>query len=143
MPPESEIHSHKLLWILGALLLIAAAAYGVQRYVSMSGSYAPGDLNSFTRENEVWIPNPGLEDTVQAQRGFDYLVSYTGERFEPSLITIQRGERVRLTNNSASPLTLEGEGITIEPLRYAETPFTKPGEFRFIGNGAPLTIIVE
>ena len=46
---------------------------------------------------------------LASSTGFQYLISFTGDHFEPATTTIHRGETVRFTNNSSAPLWLTAD----------------------------------
>ena len=83
-------------------------------------------------------PAPRAQDYVVAQKGFQYLVSYTGGRFVPQALSVMKGETVRFTNNSDSTLRLTLFGATIASLAHAEYfeyAFTETGTFSY-GDGS-------
>jgi plastocyanin len=66
-------------------------------------------------------PLPEFTDETKAKlersKGFQYLVSYTDNGFEPSSLVMSRGESVRFTNNSSMNLWIaaDGSGVQIYP----------------------------
>src|SRR3989344_324196 len=53
---------------------------------------------------EVPPLTPAMEAVLAASNGFQYLVSYTDQGFEPPALTIKKGETIRFTNNSRGDL---------------------------------------
>ncbi len=54
-----------------------------------------------------------MQEVVDASHGFSHFISYTDNGFEPSDVTIKRGQTVRFTNNSSRALWImssAGEG---------------------------------
>ncbi|MBP9669199.1 MAG: hypothetical protein KBE09_02825 [Candidatus Pacebacteria bacterium] len=84
--------------------------------------------------------------------GFQYLISFTGDHFEPSTTTIKKGETVRFSNNSPMPLWLTADarqgvsypsaggcGVSaldscgaIQPQEFWEFTFTESGTWGLI-----------
>ena len=83
----------KKLIYAGLLLLVLLIA------ISMFG-------NTWTRlpvsndTQDVEPPSPEVAALVEASEGFQYLISYTGDSFEPLSLMISEGETVRFANNS-------------------------------------------
>ncbi|OGG57501.1 hypothetical protein A2853_04035 [Candidatus Kaiserbacteria bacterium RIFCSPHIGHO2_01_FULL_55_17] len=107
--PEAHLVSHKrYLWWLGGLLVLALIAYMLQMLMPLAQrSGAPPGFPSSA-------PTPRPADYVEAQGGFQYLVSYTDTGFEPTVLTVKRGETVRFTNNSSVPLMVAQAGTSAE-----------------------------
>ena len=54
-------------------------------------------------------PTEREKQILASSSGFQYLISFTGDHFEPATTTIHRGETVRFTNNSSAPLWLTAD----------------------------------
>ena len=53
---------------------------------------------------------PGIAAALEKSTGFQHLVSYTGEAFEPNNLAIKKGETVRFVNNSLDLLWVASTG---------------------------------
>ena len=116
------LHNHPtrtLLVALAAFLLLAVIVYLLaMNYVSLYRTAAPA-----TTTNE---PTP--QDYVSAQKGFQYLVSYTDGGFVPATLSVNKGETVRFTNNSGGILQLSLTGTApLSQGQYFEYTFTTSG----------------
>ncbi|MEK7601034.1 MAG: hypothetical protein AAB480_00690 [Patescibacteria group bacterium] len=65
-------------------------------------------------------PAPTPQDYVTAQKGFQYLVSYSGNGFMPETLSVKKDETVRFTNNSDDSLRLSLESAQVTSLNHAE-----------------------
>jgi plastocyanin len=68
---------------------------------------------------EKFVPGPPSSEVLaqlEKSRGFEVLISYTDNGFEPSEATIRQGESVRFTNNSSYELWVAAEGADGAPL---------------------------
>jgi hypothetical protein len=91
-------------------------------------------------ETPVPVPIPTEENLISAQEGFDYAVAYTGTGFTPDTVNIQRGEPVRIINNSGDKIMLQYGNTTqvLEPGAYWERSFpegtarVQAGNMRFV-----------
>jgi len=108
MPPAETASSHPtyryLLWL--GILILAVLVFFVVRIVFPAAS--PAMSTQATVESLV-IPNapmPADTDHVAAQKGFQYLVSYTDTGFSPGELSVKKGETVRFTNNASASIRL-------------------------------------
>ena len=92
---------------------------------------------------------------LEQSKGFQHLVSYTENGFEPSRITVKNGETVRFANNSSYDVWIAADGRNVQiyprtrevcgssdldscepfpPQDFWEFTFTIPGEWRVVNN---------
>ncbi|HVU75782.1 MAG TPA: hypothetical protein VHD38_03035 [Candidatus Paceibacterota bacterium] len=107
--------------ILAALLiLLLALAYFLFHGLSLTTLPALG--GSHTKAGQDAPPPPPSEQVVaqlQASKGFTALVSYTDKGFEPSHITVKKGETIRFVNNAPDALLWVGSTGTPYPGKSA------------------------
>lgn len=120
------------------LVLVSFAvvfSIGVFAYI-VSGDYFLGDTDlSFTgngmpRAFPAEVPMPRAEDLTIAQKGFDYLVSYTELGFEPSVLSGEKRKIVRFTNNSTQVVRIVAgaeQSPDLAPRRYWEYELEESG----------------
>ena len=60
-------------------------------------------------------PSPEVAAQLARSRGFEAFISYNDRGFEPSEVTIKKGQSVRFTNNSSSGLWIASAGSTENP----------------------------
>ncbi|MEK7093446.1 MAG: hypothetical protein AAB927_03080 [Patescibacteria group bacterium] len=123
------MHTHPtrtLFILLAIIVLLIGFAYAL--FVFMGGTFsrtAPAnDLTAFPAD----APAPTPQDYVAEQKGFQYLVSYTSNGFNPSTLSVKKDETVRFTNNSDNPLRLALESAQVASLNrgeYYEAEFNK------------------
>ena len=122
-----------LLITLAALLVLAAVAYALRlNFPAFPQSAAPAPAG-FPAD----APAPRPQDYVEAQKGFQYLVMYTGGSFIPRALNVMRGETVRFTNNSDSTLNLSLSGAAVASLghgEYYEYTFATADTFTYSDN---------
>lgn len=131
-----------LLTILIGLFAIAGVMYwysaSLQAPPPASGTLS--DAESLDAWRDVFPPGappPQEKDYVTEQKGFSVLVSFTGSAFEPAELTVQRGERIRFTNNASVPLRITGSAAVladlseVSPGDYQEVAFTESGEWSY------------
>ena len=101
----------KILGVLGILLALGLCALILSHMQTFSSA-----TNSPTMSATKTIVPPQVTPAVEAQlaasKGFQHLISYTGEGFIPSSITIKKDETVRFTNNSATDLWIAATGAS-------------------------------
>ena len=104
------MHAHPTRTLL--ILLTALLAVGV--LTSVFG------MNFIARQQPVVASDPATDvpalkssDYVSAQKGFQYLISYTDQGFTPKTLLVKKGETVRFTNNSDAPLQLSLTGTSL------------------------------
>ena len=119
------------LWL--ALLVVALALLG---FVFGFGllSPSPAENTPAPAGFPAEAPPPQPQDYVAAQKGFQYLVSYTATGFAPAALDADVGETVRFTNNSDGTLRLSLSGeqtASLERAAYFEYTFYKAGTFVF------------
>ncbi len=111
-------------------------------------------------------PTEREKQILASSTGFQYLISFTGDHFEPATTTIHRGETVRFTNNSPAPLWLSADarqgstypssggcGVSaldscgaIQPQEFWEFTFTESGTWGLINtfeSDTTGTVVVE
>ena len=121
-----------ILWLAGVSALVATLGYAVffsGRGESQSASQTTvSDTSGFLQGT----PAPTPQDYVAAQKGFQYLVSYTDQGFAPPTLSVKKGETVRFTNNSDAPLQLSLTGTSLlAHSEYLEYTFTESGAFNY------------
>ena len=128
------MHAHptrRLLTILALLLAAAAVAYVLgMNLVAMRLSAQPNSEANLPAETALSkdIPAPQAQDYVPAQKGFQYLVSYTERGFTPATLSVNKGETVRFTNNSGGVLQLSlTDTAPLSQGQYFEYTFTTSG----------------
>ena len=119
-------HAHPtrtLLILLAILLAVVAFAYALR--LRFPSSRQVEQTSSIQNAFPANAPAPRPEDYIAAQKGFQYLVSYTDQGFAPPTLSVKKGETVRFTNNSNNTLQLSLIGAN--PLtrgQYFEYTFT-------------------
>lgn len=153
----NEIRAPLLVLIL--LLASAAALYMLSPHeralVDEEQEDAP--LSEAIRTGEAPIPEftEEIQQRLEQSGGFQSLVSYTDGGFEPTTLTVKRGDTVRFTNNSSDdvwiaaygtngqlyPRTKEGCGSSdldscapIAPMDFWEFTFEREGEWNVANN---------
>lgn len=78
---------------------------------------APTSVTEQTIPSDTYIPPYTDEVAAQlaASNGFQQLVSFTDNGFEPVSVQIKKGETIRFTNNSSGPMWVAARGV--EPAR--------------------------
>jgi plastocyanin len=140
-------HILRTLLVLLALLLAAAIVLFIWFNVISVFHSEPAPTPSAALDTQALppadAPAPTPQDYVTAQKGFQYLVSYTGS-FLPNALTIKRGETIRFTNNSNSTLELSLAGKhALHRAEYFEYTFTKTGTFIFSNDSTEGTVTVK
>ena len=99
----------KILGVLGVLLILGGCTY----ILSLMKGSLPHSGNDATSAN---IVPPPFTDEVKAElaasKGFQVLVSYTDNGFEPATTTVQKGDTVRFTSNSSEDLWVASTGAS-------------------------------
>ncbi|OGG56009.1 hypothetical protein A2680_00545 [Candidatus Kaiserbacteria bacterium RIFCSPHIGHO2_01_FULL_55_37] len=133
--PETHSTHRYLLWL--GLLVAALVVSGLVFNRKLFQQPAPVVEQ---QPAELYVPPPKPEDYVSAQKGFQYLVSYTASGFAPNALSVKKGETVRFTNNTSAPLqlTLAGtEPPILDRGEYFEYTFATSGSFDYSdGNNA-------
>ena len=86
--------------LLAILLLVIVIAFAL-----------PFFMERMTEE-EPFVPRsppPEVVEQLQKSRGFEALISYTDNGFEPTQVSIKQGQSVRFTNNSSHKLWIAAE----------------------------------
>ena len=128
MPATHSTHRY-LLWLglLIAALLVSGLVFG--RSLFQQPAPVAGQQSA-----ELYVPPPKRADYSSAQKGFQYLVSYTVNGFVPASLSVKRGETVRFTNNTSALLQLAIIGAQAPILdrgEYFEYTFATSGSFDF------------
>lgn len=123
------LHDHPtrtLLTALFALLVIGALTYILgMNFVALYHPAAPASATDATGLSNNG-PAPTPKDYVAAQKGFQYIVSYTDTGFVPRTLAVKKGETVRFTNNSGAVLNLSLAGAAaLVHGAYFEYTFTQ------------------
>lgn len=114
--------SHLLRYLawLGALLTLVAVVFAyevtfrslhVRPATSTDVESAPLLPTTFPTN----IPAPAPTDYTDAQKGFQYLVSYTMAGFSPPSLSVNKGETVRFTNNAPTAVRIVAESGSSYP----------------------------
>lgn len=124
MPPQ-QTHStrHYLRWLgLLAALIIGYAALRIVFPPLSPRMSTQATMQEFVIPN---APQPTAGDYVSAQKGFQYIVSYSDTGFSPTAFSIKKGETVRFVNNASSVLNLTiGTGEARALVRGAYVQYT-------------------
>src|SRR3989344_7991115 len=98
IPIGTHPTSRYFIW-LAALILLVGFIYALWLFFPSSAEQpaTPASVASFPAD----APVPTPADYVTAQKGFQYLVSYSDDGFIPSVLTVKKGETHRFTNNSS------------------------------------------
>ena len=132
---------------LFALAVLAAIAVLISMSAPRAGTLQPPPLG-FPAD----APAPKAADAVEAQKGFDALVSFTDSGFEPATIVVKAGQTIRFSNNASAPLQLMSTDSNlfvgtgdIAVHSYAEFTFTQRGQYRYsdVRSGITGTIVVQ
>lgn len=97
--------------LLIALVVVLIAVYALLSRVSPPASQPSS--NSTTSQPRP--PSPEVMAYLAQSKGFQYLVSYTDRGFEPTKLTVKKGETVRFTNNSSEGLWVAASGQKVYP----------------------------
>jgi plastocyanin len=136
--PHDQAHGHlrAYLILLGVLIILTGLLYqiGFGRFVQQQPPVAPQRADiplGFPQD----APTPTPQDTVAAQHGFQYLVTWDGNAFAPASLSVRKGQTVRFTNTASSPLPLtlsaqQGQQL-LDHGQYLEYTFSKTGSFTF------------
>ena len=139
--PETHPTRRYLLW----LGLLAGALFVSGLVFNRSLFQQPAPVAE-QQPAELYIPPPKPEDYVSAQKGFQYLVSYTGGGFIPAAFSVKKGETVRFTNNTSAPLQLALAGAEppiLDRGEYFEYTFSKSGSFDYSDGTNSGTVTVQ
>jgi plastocyanin len=107
VPPHAHLRAY--LWLVAILVLVAVVAAVLN--VTLFGA-APRQISAQESSSPVPPLTPAEQAQLAASHGFQYLVSYTDGGFEPSTLTIKKGETVRFTNNSDEDLWVAATGAS-------------------------------
>jgi len=142
MPPAHPTHRY-LLWLGFLAAVVFVALIMGWSYVSF---FTPQLASPTVAEFPQDAPAPTPQDYVQAQKGFQYLVSYTEQGFAPAALSVKQGETVRFTNNSDGLLRLLFENAQITSLNhgeYYEYTFANAGTFAYSDSTSEMTVTVK
>lgn len=109
----------KPLSALATLLAFVALVYVVSHRASPAvqrGAEQSKPLAEKIRTGETPIPlfTEATEAKLNKDPVFHALAAYTDRGFEPSMITIKRGETVRFTNNSSHDVWIASSGANVQ-----------------------------
>jgi len=103
--------------VVALVLIVATIAFFARATpeASLSATTTPADSTAPATAADPAAQTPlGISPEAAAalakSRGFQYLVSYTDRGFEPSTLSVKKGETVRFTNNSEEELWVAGTG---------------------------------
>jgi plastocyanin len=103
-----------VLLIAMAIVLIIAGAF------PLPSAIPPIVVQSAGPQQQQTSAIPPLTPEVQAQlaasHGFQMLVSYTNQGFQPTSATIKKGDTIRFTNNSSHDLWIAASGTSANPV---------------------------
>lgn len=106
------------LAVLALLMLLAAMVYLFSPHdVEVpQATTTDASLAEKIRTGEAPIPEMTEVTKVKLEKGpvFHALASYTDRGFEPSVLTIKRGETVRFTNNSSNDVWIAADGSAVQ-----------------------------
>ncbi len=86
------------------ILLAVLSAFIAVVYVFSGDAFHITGASFGGRSEKIPEYTPEVASMLEKSTGFQYLVSYTDNGFEPSDITIRKGETIRFTNNSSHKL---------------------------------------
>jgi plastocyanin len=98
----SNLRAYAIVLLAFGVLMLAA--WGIVRMSAqnVATTTVPGEATE--------PPSPEIMAYLAKSTGFQYLVSFTERGFEPSTITIKKGETVRFINNSSEDLWVSATG---------------------------------
>lgn len=114
------------MWL--GLLCVALLGLSLFAFMPQNGSEPEPTLSDAIRVGVAPRPSVTESTTIDAlaeTRGFQALVSYTDHGFEPSNISIKRGDTVRFTNNSSGALRINASELA--PREFLEMTFDTSG----------------
>lgn len=151
------------LVLLGVLLCIVVIAM----VWSMQNTQSPTERKVAAPDFVPGPPSPEVQKMLSESRGFEVLISYTDNGFEPKNVTLRRGESIRFTNNSSRELWVAAVGSSehppypgmsdcggssfdtckvLKPREFWEFTFEESGTWKFQNNldkGQTGTVLVE
>jgi len=98
----------RLLWLvllIAALIIVSALSWQGQ-----NGGGGLGYLKGGAYKAPPLPPPPytqAVADKLAKSHGFQVLISYTDNGFEPANVTIKKGDTVRFTNNSTDKMNMK------------------------------------
>jgi plastocyanin len=96
------------------IILVALCLIGVFVWVFVAKSPSEENTSQRSGEQAATTPPPLSAEVIAMlakSKGFQALVSYTERGFEPAVITLQKGDTVRFTNNSSRGLWVAATGV--------------------------------
>lgn len=144
-PEHVDRHFRAYLWLLLAIVVFLCAFSFAYLHAGIRTVQAPirTDIPAGFPQD---APAPTPADAVDAQHGFQYLVSYTGSAFMPVDLTVNQGETVRFTNNGDTAIQLSVDGAESPPLahgEYWEHAFSESGVSTIQLGPSAVTITVQ
>ena len=137
---SNDTHKISLPWALVILLALACAYLlatraGVLEQISQPAP-ASGEVTFGDEIREGVAPVPALSqelsESLAQSTGFQALVSFTDDGFEPGSLTVQAGDTVRFTNNSSGNLLVratDAADAPCEPGSFDSCKALEPQEF--------------
>lgn len=92
------------------LVFVVAVVLGVYFLVEQAPQVEVARETSPREEVPQPEYTPAIAAALAKSVGFQHLVAYTGDAFEPNNLTIKKGETVRFVNNSFDPLWVASTG---------------------------------
>ena len=112
------MHELRKKFVLIGILLVLAAGASVLSTVPLRSSAPPSQsLADSIRTGRAPIPSfaTSTREKLAASHGFQYLISYTDQGFEPAQLALKLGETVRFTNNSSHDIWIAASGSPLYP----------------------------
>ena len=164
MDLKTTMHNKSLLALLLLLLLAVLVWYGFSYYTGPAGT-AMNTASTSANGAPPSAPSAEVLAQIAKSGGFQALVSYTNQGFEPRHLTLKAGDTVRFVNNSSGKLWVAASGAdlypsepngcgssaldtckNLNPGEFWEFTFAEKGQWNFVNNakkGAQGTVTVE
>lgn len=106
-----------------------------------------GNLEEFSPVATVPVLTEEINKKLEKSTGFDVLVMYNSHGFQPTNISIQAGQTIRISNNNIQDLFLKASTTHIIKARdFEEFTFTQKGKWVYTNEIDPnqqVTVIVN
>jgi plastocyanin len=107
---------NKTVWLIAGLATLVIAAWAL--YALNASTRGTAEVSAPSGQEEATgIPpyTEEIEAMLAESDGFEVLISYTDNGFEPSSFAIEVGDTVRFTNNSSGDLWITAVGTDEHP----------------------------
>ncbi|MBI5458076.1 hypothetical protein HY971_05130 [Candidatus Kaiserbacteria bacterium] len=116
MPPlKSQLAILLTLLFLAGVAVLLSSLHMMPRYIGLNA--ASEMLGDSIRIGKAPIPafSTSTRERLAGSHGFQALVSYTDNGFEPAKLTVKKGETIRFTNNSSRDIWVAASGNPLYP----------------------------